>query len=244
MSCCTFAQNPELKTLNDVSRFVPALFRNIFMRDVTTLYADTRDTRYTFAFETPDRHAAYLFPNIRYDQWRKTLRNSQYIENELRAAHNNLKLDVRPLLNIISNKDMSHYSNADIAVIYSFDLAPDFRSFLNTYNHCIGIYLRKNGHPSLLLKIMLDDEGLKNSDKHIADLLSHICYGNNETRLSRFEAQLTSPEFDFPSLKLGYTGIIPAVTDETLDVLINYRDYRRQRTAEEDSIRTARLLQK
>lgn len=217
--------------------------RESFFDEMVFMPAVPRDTRYSFAFETPDGHAAYLFPDIRYDLWRKTLRNSQYIENELRAASRDLKLDVRPLLSIIEVDNMTEYSNADIAVVYSFDLAPNFKSFLNTYNHCIGIYLRKKGHPSMLLKIMLDDEGVKDSEKYITDLLSYIHYGDSETRLTRFEPQLTTPEFDFPSHKIGYTGIFPQVTDEVLDALIQYRNYRQQRTAEEDSLRISRLLQ-
>lgn len=39
----TFARNPELVKLNDDCNFVPDPFRNIFQKDVTSMYADVRD---------------------------------------------------------------------------------------------------------------------------------------------------------------------------------------------------------
>lgn len=39
----TYARNPELVALNDGKRFAPETFRNIFQRDITRQYADTKD---------------------------------------------------------------------------------------------------------------------------------------------------------------------------------------------------------
>lgn len=54
----TYARNSELVKLNDGSRFVPETFRNIFQRDVTALYADTKDL--DLKINIPDNEYAYL----------------------------------------------------------------------------------------------------------------------------------------------------------------------------------------
>ncbi|MDE5568477.1 MAG: hypothetical protein K2J12_08540 [Muribaculaceae bacterium] len=54
----TYARNQELVKLNDGSRFVPETFRNIFQRDVTPLYADTKNI--DLKINIPDNEYAYL----------------------------------------------------------------------------------------------------------------------------------------------------------------------------------------
>lgn len=211
--------------------------RETFFDDIAFIPGVPRETRYIIGFETNDRQAAYLFPEINYSQWKKTLRNAAEIENELRAFHRDLKLDVRPLISIISQDDMSSYSNADLVIIYEQTLSPEFKSFLNTYNHYIGVYLRKKGHPALLLKIMLTDESLKHKDEYISTLLANINYDDNETPLSKYEKQLKSPEIDFPTHKTGYTGILPDISKEALNALNEYYYHNKQVIQREDSIR-------
>lgn len=118
------------------------------------------------------------------------------IENELRYNRNDLNLDIRPIIEVISDDDMSNYANADTAVIYEIGFK---RPFLDQYSKCIGIYLRKYAHPPMLLKIALTREGIKNKDKYIRLLLDNISYGNKpHPRLIECE-NLSTKDLDFPS---------------------------------------------
>ena len=213
--------------------------RETFFDDIAFMPGVPRDTRYIFGFETNDGQAAFLFPEIQYFPSKKALRNAAEIEKELRAFNRDLKLDIRPLIKIVSQDDMSAYSNADTAIIYEQTLSPEFKSFLNTYNHYVGVYLRKKGHPALLLKIMLTDEGMKHKEEYISALLASVTYDDNETSLSYYENQLKQSEIDFPTLIIGYSGILPNVSKEALDALNEYYYHNKQVIQREDSIRRA-----
>lgn len=97
------------------------------------------------------------------------------VEEELRANYDNDTLDIRPMIKMIGGKNLREYANADTAVVYNLDFK---RPFLNDYTHCIGIYLRKYAHHSLLLKVVMTDEGWENRESYIKSLLDNLRYGD------------------------------------------------------------------
>lgn len=137
------------------------------------------------AIEADNNEAVFLYPMCllprehgekEFTPMSQMVKTGSLIESELRYNRNNPDLDIRPLIRIISGENMSDYAGADTAVVYDLTFR---RPFLDQYSHCIGIYLRKYGHTSLLLKIVLSKEGLKNKDKYMRLLLDNIAYGNN-----------------------------------------------------------------
>lgn len=169
-------------------------------------------------FESPDNKALFLYPFIFNKSGTGLLRNGEYIENELRANAKDINLDVRPLINIIAQDDMSLYANADTVVIYEMDLVLN-NYYFGGYNNCIGIYLRKFGHPSLLSKIILTDEAFKEKEKYIRLFFENINYGENpKQELIEAEKQLpTGTELNFPTKPRVCGGItVEGIDDKTL----------------------------
>lgn len=163
------------------------------------------------ALEADNNEAVFLYPMCIFPEPNDTtgamvqmVRSGSQIESELRYNRGDMELDVRPLIEIVSDDDMSGYANADTAVIYAFDFK---RPFLDRYSHCVGIYLRKYAHTPLLLKIALAREGLRNKDKYIRQLLDNISYGDQPNpALIRCE-NLKGEELDFPSVYVERVGI-------------------------------------
>lgn len=166
------------------------------------------------ALEADNDEAVFLYPtcvfpdpNAASELMVQMVRSASQIESELRYSRGDMKLDVRPLIEIVSGDNMSDYANADTVVIYSFDFK---RPFLDRYNHCIGIYLRKYAHTPLLLKIALTKEGLPNKDKYIRQLLGSISYGDNPNPALVKSENLKGEELDFPSVYVEKVGIVSA----------------------------------
>lgn len=155
--------------------------------------------------QSPDEHAVILLPVVFLNFGVPSLQEGTTVEYELRQYNNDGNLDITPLLNIIAQDDMSQYANADTAAIYSFELKEPYLSYMGRYNHCIGIYLRKYGHPALLLKIAVDDEGLKNKEVYLRQLFDNIHYGDKETPLTPYENKLRYRDLVFPSGKNVHT---------------------------------------
>ncbi|MDE6715949.1 MAG: hypothetical protein K2J74_05645, partial [Muribaculaceae bacterium] len=120
------------------------------------------------------------------------------VEADLRMIHGDMFLDVRPLVNIIAEEDMSQYANADTAAIYEFELP---NSFLGQYSKGVGIYLRKKNHPGLLLRLMFTRDSYKDKDKYIREALDNIRFGENPSRtFVELEKQDSGRnDFNFPT---------------------------------------------
>lgn len=144
-------------------------------------------------------------------------RESGKIETDLRMIHDDMHLDVRPIVRIIAGEDMSQYAGADTAAFYEFDLPR--HSFMDTYTKGVGIYLRKKDHPAILLRLMLNDNSFKEKDRYIREALDNIHFGNNpsETFAELEKRESGRPEFSFPTQYRMFTGILPDINDETLE---------------------------
>ena len=141
---------------------------------------------------------------------------SRWIESDLRMIHNDMHLDVRPMVKIIAEEDMSQYANADTAAIYEFDL---HHSFMDNYSRGVGIYLRKKNHPAMLLRLMFNYRSFQDKDKYIRQALDNIRFGDNpsETFVELEKKKIGKSDFAFPSKYRMFTGILPDINDETLE---------------------------
>ncbi|MCH5216256.1 MAG: hypothetical protein J1F10_04895 [Muribaculaceae bacterium] len=172
------------------------------------------------AYESINNDAVILYPYIFSEKIRNFIKASNVIERELRSINNNPTLDVMPLLDIISNADMSQYSNADTVVIYEFNF---IKPFLNEYPRCVGIYLRKYGHPALLFKIAIKSEDDVMKDMYIKNILKTIIYGNDSNPdLIQLENQYSAiHDIMFPSTPRINTGAITENVDKALNSVWN-----------------------
>lgn len=145
------------------------------------------------------------------------------IEADLRMAHDDMHLDIRPLIRIISEEDMSGYANADTVVMYDFDMFS--HPFMEAYTHGTGIYLRKKDHPSILLRLMFTSQSVKEKDRYIRDALDNIRFGDNpsETFVELEKRLAGESDLSFPTRYRTYTGILPSINDETLEEINRVR---------------------
>lgn len=97
------------------------------------------------------------------------------IQEDIAYAAEDELMDVRPFLKFIDKKDGTYISNADYAIIYEFKTPV---KHFELYDNFVGIYLRKQGHGCLLLKMGLTEEGLKHKDEYIKKFLNSIKYGD------------------------------------------------------------------
>lgn len=184
---------------------------------------------YQIGLQSPDEKAVILFPMVIMNSGVQSLQQGVNIENDLRMFMCDAKLDIRPLIEIISEKDMSRFANADTAVIYSFELKEPYTPYMERYNHCVGVYLRKYGHPAMLLKLVLDDESYKDKDRYMRQMLDNIHYGDKETDLTPYENGIKKPDLSFPTAR--QTHNLPE------DYEFGDSDYvRKRRKAENDSL--------
>ena len=206
----------------DVTISAPEDFSEIDMRNRTRLdrsinpaYPSDEET-YAVGIESPDAQAAFLFPKIDADSRRQIIRKGHVVEDELRFNRKDLALDVRPLIEVTEGKDLPQYANADTAVVYTLEF--DYLNPFINYRHCVGVYLRKYGHPALLLKIALTDEGLKNKDKYIRQLLDNVRYGDEINPIIELQEQRLGSvrDLDFPSAVYKNDGFIISPVEQAL----------------------------
>ena len=139
------------------------------------------------------------------------------IEADLRMINNDMHLDVRPMVKIIAEEDMSKYANADTVAFYEFDMTRHM--FMDSYTKGIGIYLRKRNHPALLIRLMFRYNSFQDKDRYIREILDNIHFGDNpsETFVELEKKESGRPEFSFPTKYRMFTGILPDINDETLE---------------------------
>lgn len=141
------------------------------------------DLCYFLGYESADNNVVILFPyfgskSAMTDSIDIDVDKKYYIERELRVNAKDPQLDVAPLINVISEPDMNNYSNADTAYVYYLNLFPDSELYLGSYNNCIGVYLQKEGHPALPLKVLFTDKVKDKAMQYVNELLSCIRYGD------------------------------------------------------------------
>lgn len=130
--------------------------------------------------QSPDKHAVFVYPALMSGADDVTeLGWLPEIALELTDIYGRNEDNFRSNIEIISGKDLKAYANADTVAIYHIDFKVTGINFMDKYNHCVSVGLRKAGHPGLLLRIMLDDEGYKEKDKYLRRLLDSISYGDN-----------------------------------------------------------------
>lgn len=158
------------------------------------------------------------FPGAPKPYYVSSVHGSNKIESDLRMIHNDMHLDVRPMINIIAEEDMSQYANADTVATYEFDLRNSHR-FMDNYTRGVGIYLRKKNHPALLLRLMFNYRSFQDKDKYIRQALDNIRFGENpsETFVELEKQDSGRSDFNFPTKYRMFTGILPDINDETLE---------------------------
>lgn len=88
------------------------------------------------------------------------------------------KLTITAIIAVILTLSYSCLQNADTVLIYDLQLKVPF---LGKYTHATGIYLQKYAHPAMLLKVLMDDKGIKNKTQYIKMILESIKYGDSAT---------------------------------------------------------------
>ncbi|MDE6769045.1 MAG: energy transducer TonB [Muribaculaceae bacterium] len=168
-------------------------------------------------------HVAICFPELLPITGAWSILGGNGVEADLRMAHNDMRLDVRPLVKIIAEEDMSQYANADTVAIYEFEKFN--RPFLEHYPTGVGIYLRKKNHPSIQLRLMLDYNSMKDKEKYIREALDNIHFGDNpsETYVELEKQVGMKSDFNFPTKYRFFTGILPDINDETLEEINRVR---------------------
>lgn len=156
---------------------------------------------FALGLQSKDKNAIISFSFVSLIKDVFSISNGSVIADELRSVNRNIYLDVKPLVKIISLKDMSEYANADTVAIYELDLDKMGFRFMEQYNHCICFYLRKYGHPLLAPKVFINDTGYANKDKYVRDLLDIVHYGDGTTPLEAFEKDVRGSDFDFSEAK-------------------------------------------
>ncbi|MCH5216899.1 MAG: hypothetical protein J1F10_08135 [Muribaculaceae bacterium] len=179
------------------------------------------DWAYATAAESADAKALFLYPIVPDNT--PIVRLGYVIESEIQASKDNDEYDISGDIKIISDNNMNKYGGADTAVIYTFPLSVPY---LEKYNQCIGIYLRKYGHPALLLKVLTDDKGLEKKEKYIAQILSGVLYKNLQLPeyIDKENVTADNTDLQFPIKKdPGWAqGIIP--TNQSLEYIL-YKDW-------------------
>lgn len=121
------------------------------------------------------------------------------IESELIAANSNDALDISGMISKISDKSALDKANADNIIVYEYDIT---NPKLDDYSHCVALAFRKKNHYAVPVKILLNNEGLKNKDKYVRAALNSIRFGNNtKPEWEEAEKAVRDDEGTFPIKK-------------------------------------------
>ncbi len=112
---------------------------------------------YKFGIESDKKDCAILYSSV--TSLIVSLPN--IVEDEIQAYRSDSDIDVTEYMATITDVDMSKYANADTVLIYDLELD---KPYLEKYSYCMGIYLRKYGHLAMLVKVLMDNEGLKHKE--------------------------------------------------------------------------------
>lgn len=177
-------------------------------------HMQTMPSRYAFA--SKDGEAAYLIPWTFLNKDEIVVKQGRYVEREIRAGAGNTKLNVTPLITVLTGEEAAKYSNADTVVLYNIQLR---KQAMGKYDRCVGIYLRKYGHPAMLLKVLLTNTAYKNKDKYINNLIKAVRYGDSPSAemLTQELRAATTQDLKFPTkFAPECTGIRMTAVDSAL----------------------------
>lgn len=130
---------------------------------------------YPFGAESDAKDCVFLYPIV----YPGMIDVDNVIEDEIQAYLSDSDADARKYVSTVSNPDILKPTNADTALIYNFELKIPYRE---KYTHAVGVCLKKDARGSLLLKMILDDNGLKKKDEYLESLLKSINYGGDSPR--------------------------------------------------------------
>lgn len=122
---------------------------------------------YPLGLDADNSEALILLPTLFFDFGNETLRRGMEIEKELRTAYRDCDLDVNDLVEIYDVRKKEGYANADTMAVYEFLTADAKSLYADSYEYCVGLYLRKLSHPALLIKILLTPEGYAHKNDYI-----------------------------------------------------------------------------
>lgn len=88
-----------------------------------------------------------------------------------------IAFDFKAYVKTILEKQVLRELNADTVYIAQIPLEKAFRT---NYLYCTGLYIIKEGRPSILVKCFFTDEGKKNEEKYLRSIFRSIEYQNND----------------------------------------------------------------
>lgn len=152
---------------------------------------------YSYGVESADKDCVILYPTLTPE----FVSYTNVIEDEIQAYKSDPELDVTEFVDIIAKNDMSNYANADTVAVYDLELAVPY---LDRYSHCVGLFLRKYGHPGMVIKVLTDDKGLTRKDELVQKALNSVAYGDTPTEAGlEGESRLAMP-LKFPMQRSVY----------------------------------------
>lgn len=115
---------------------------------------------------------------------RMELVNGKFMmQGESNLTNTPIEANLAKQVKVIASEDMTDYFNADSILTWKVPLLNWSSSNLpsrykETYKECIGLYVLKRGHPSAMIKILMTEEGKKNSHEYMQALFKSIHYSN------------------------------------------------------------------
>lgn len=144
---------------------------------------------YRMVLESKNKDCLILFPSFRTDREHDILTKNM-VYAELKSALNlnpndkKIELDSAKYIRIIpKDNNTENYFNADTVFIWKAPLSKWWSTYLpksynDSYNECVGIYVIKKGHPSALIKMLFTAEGKKKEEEYMQALLKCIHYSD------------------------------------------------------------------
>ena len=130
-------------------------------------------------YKSLDGNALLLFPLLDIDNQQM----GRYLKYEARWVSEGPYSEISGTYKELTGDEAQRICNAHKGEIYEVKLRKPFvkayKSGVDKYDYCIGVYFEKELHPVLRMKILLTEEGYKEKEKHINALLSCFQYGDS-----------------------------------------------------------------
>ena len=130
-------------------------------------------------YKSSDDNALLLFPLL--DIGAQQMQG--YLEYEAHCISEGPYSEISGTFREFTKDEALKKCNADKGLIYDVKLRKPFtkafKSNVDKYDYCIGVYLEKYLHPVIRIKILLTEDGYKEKEKHLNALLSCFYYGDS-----------------------------------------------------------------
>lgn len=153
-------------------------------------------------YKSSDGNAILLYPIIGFGS---PVFPDYQIEAELIASNANDQLDCSNLIKYINECDLENVTNAQKVEIYEFNIV---KPIDKEFQHCVGIALRKKDNYTIMMKLVLNDNGINNKDSYIKSAIRSVKYGEHPTFECIELEKKVSSEGIYPKKKWTFTGII------------------------------------